>query len=193
VACRGSGTLDFGGGIRTIAGPINSTWVARLYGNSGAHRWSTTYVSTGGMDAQVEEDDGRLTLAGGVGGTVDFGGGQTTGEPDYYDLYLAQFDDALTNVARRVEFAELGQNIPNPFNPTTSIPYVLRSSQRVRLNIYSTTGALVSVLDAGVQPPGARSLTWNGRDANGHTVASGVYFYRLEGSAQAPHKMVLLK
>jgi flagellar hook assembly protein FlgD len=63
----------------------------------------------------------------------------------------------------------------------------------VRINVYSTTGALVTTLDAGVQPAGTHSLTWNGRDQRGQSVASGVYFYNLEGSAEAPRKMVLLK
>jgi hypothetical protein len=194
LVSRGTGTLDFGGGARTISGPINGVWVARLLGlSAGTHRWSTTYVSTGGMVAQIEEDNGKLILAGGVGGAVDFGGGETTGEPDYYDIYLAKYGDALTGVAPRINFAELGQNIPNPFNPTTSIPYTLRASGRVRINVYTTTGALVSTLDAGVQPAGPHTLAWNGRDANGHPVASGVYFYRMEGNAEAPRKMVLLK
>jgi hypothetical protein len=193
LVCRGSGTLDFGGGIRTIAGPIYGVWLARLFGNSGSHRWSTTYVSTGGMDAQIDEDDGKLILAGGVAGSMDFGGGQTTGEPDHYDLYLAKFDDLLTGISSRINITELGQNHPNPFNPTTSIPYTLRTSARVRINIYSTTGALISTLDAGTQTPGAHTITWNGRDSAGNTVASGVYFYRLDGSTGAPRKMVLLK
>jgi hypothetical protein len=193
VVCRGTGTLDFGGGPRTIAGPISGVWLTRLYGTSGTHRWSTTYVASGGMDAQIEENSGHLFMAGGVGGSIDFGGGQTTGEPDYDDLYLARFGDALTNVPSRISVTQLGQNIPNPFNPTTSIPFTLPASARVRINVYSTSGALVTTLDAGVQPAGTHSITWNGRDARGQSVASGVYFYRLEGSAEAPRKMLLLK
>jgi flagellar hook assembly protein FlgD len=52
---------------------------------------------------------------------------------------------------------------------------------------------VVTVLDGGVQAAGAHTLSWDGRDQRGKSVASGVYFYRLEGSAETPRKMVLLK
>jgi len=193
VAWRGTGSLNFGGGIRTISGPTYGVWLTRFFGNSGAHRWSTTVTSSSGMDAQIDEDNGQIVLAGGVGGTVDFGGGSTSGEANYYDLYLAKFGDALTAVPSRISFGELGQNRPNPFNPTTTIPYTLRTTARARIMIHNVSGALVSVLDAGVQPAGMHTMAWNGRDALGNAVASGVYFYQLEGSADAPRKMVLVK
>jgi hypothetical protein len=193
VAWRGTGSLDFGGGIRTISGPTYGVWLTRFFGTSGTHRWSTTVTSSSGMDAQIDEDDGQIVLAGGVDGTVNFGGGSTSGEADYNDLYLAKFGDALTVVPSRIRFAELGQNLPNPFNPTTTIPYLLHATTRVRIMIHSVNGALVSVLDAGTQPAGPHSVVWNGRDALGRAVASGVYFYQLEGSADAPRKMVLVK
>lgn len=193
AVCRGTGTLDFGGGPRTISGPINGVFLTRVFGSSGSHRWSTTVLATGGMDANVAEDDGKLILAGGVGGTIDFGGGQTTGEPDYYDLYLAKFSDALTAVPTRIVITELGQNHPNPFNPSTSIPFTLSVPGRVRIEIYNVSGQRVTLLDAGDVAAGLHSVMWNGRDARGRAVASGVYFYRLEGSADAPRKMVLLK
>jgi hypothetical protein len=193
VAWRGTGSLDFGGGMRTISGPTYGVWLTRFFGNNGTHRWSTTVTSSSGMDGQIDEDNGQIVLAGGVGGTVDFGAGSTSGEADYYDLYLAKFDDGLTAAPSRINFGELGQNLPNPFNPTTSIPYTLRATARARIMIHNVSGALVSVLDAGVQPAGTHTMAWNGRDARGNAVASGVYFYQLEGSADAPRKMVLVK
>ncbi len=89
----------------------------------------------------------------------------------------------------------LAQNTPNPFNPTTTISYSLASAGRVTLRIYDVAGRLVRTLvDDDHAPAGSREATWDGRDNSGATVASGVYFYRLEaGSFVSTKKMLLLK
>jgi FlgD Ig-like domain len=193
VVFRGTGTLDFGGGARPIVGPSYGVWLTRFFGSSGAHRWSTTMLASGGLEGQIAEDDGRIILAGDAAGTVDLGGGETTGEPDYLDLLISKFNDVLTPVSTRTTITELGQNHPNPFNPSTSIPFTLSTRGRVRIEIYNVSGQRVTLLDAGDVAAGPHSVMWNGRDVRGRAVASGVYFYRLEGSADAPRKMVLLK
>ncbi len=193
VVWRGTGTLDFGGGIRPIVGPNYGIWITRFFGNSGAHRWSTSYLASGGIETQIGENDGNIILVGDAAGDFDLGGGQTTGEPDYLDLFVAKFGDVLTGVSRSPVISELGQNIPNPFNPSTSIPFNLAAPGRVRIEIFGVSGERVTLLDAGDVAAGPHAVVWNGRDARGRAVASGVYFYRLEGSTEAPRKMVLLK
>jgi hypothetical protein len=74
----------------------------------------------------------------------------------------------------------LGQNYPNPFNPSTSIPYTLTQPSRIELSVFTLLGQEAAVLDAGVKPEGAHSIAWNGRDASGNRMPSGVYFYRLK-------------
>jgi hypothetical protein len=74
----------------------------------------------------------------------------------------------------------LGQNYPNPFNPGTSIPYALTEPSRIELKVYTLLGREAAVLDAGVKPAGSYSAAWNGRDASGNRMPSGVYFYRLK-------------
>jgi hypothetical protein len=74
----------------------------------------------------------------------------------------------------------LGQNYPNPFNPGTSIPYVLTEPSRIELKVYTLLGQEAAVLYAGVKPAGLHSASWNGRDASGARMPSGVYFYRLK-------------
>jgi hypothetical protein len=89
---------------------------------------------------------------------------------------------------------ELSQNVPNPFNPTTTIRFSLPASERVGLAIYSADGRLVRMLVDGVQPRGTHDITWDGRDGAGNPVGSGVYFYRLTaGKFTDSRKMVLLK
>jgi hypothetical protein len=89
----------------------------------------------------------------------------------------------------------LHRNVPNPFNPTTVIPYdVPAGGGQVTLTIYDVTGRVVrTLLDTHVGE-GRRSVTWDGRDHRGRAVASGVYFYRLEASGYAKtYKMVLVE
>ncbi len=89
---------------------------------------------------------------------------------------------------------ELSQNTPNPFNPTTMIRFSLPASEHVSLSIYSANGTLVRSLVDGVQARGTHNITWDGRDSNGNSVGSGVYFYRLTaGKFSDSKKMVLLK
>ena len=77
------------------------------------------------------------------------------------------------------EFA-LQQNYPNPFNPTTTIRFALPMQSTVTLRIYDVVGREVVKLVEGVQPAGYHEVNWNSSNASGVTLASGVYFYRLE-------------
>jgi len=88
----------------------------------------------------------------------------------------------------------LGQNHPNPFNPTTSIDYTLAEPSKVVVAIYRANGERVARLDEGLQGPGVHRVSWDGRDARGVFVSSGVYFYEVEGNpSMGVRKMVLLK
>jgi hypothetical protein len=86
------------------------------------------------------------------------------------------------------------QNQPNPFNPTTSIRFELNTDANLDLAVYDATGAFVATLASGPYSQGAHDVRWNGTDANGTRVGSGVYFYRLVSAGETlTRKMVLLK
>ena len=88
----------------------------------------------------------------------------------------------------------LGQNHPNPFNPTTTLEYGLVSFELVSINIYNARGELVRTLVSGRRAPGSYSVEWDGRDQRGNQVASGVYLSRMQaGSFSQTKKLVLLK
>ena len=93
----------------------------------------------------------------------------------------------------------LAQNYPNPFNPETWIPYQLSEATEVQINIYNVSGHLVRSLDLGWQPTGSymtpsSAAYWDGRNAVGERVASGIYFYTLQTSDfTATRRMVILK
>lgn len=94
-----------------------------------------------------------------------------------------------------VTSATLGQCRPNPFNPSTTIPFSIAVEAHVRLSVFDTRGRLVATLEDDVLAPGPYERRWNGVDSDGSRVASGVYFYRLhvDGEGSMVRKMVLLK
>ncbi len=88
----------------------------------------------------------------------------------------------------------LEANYPNPFNPSTTIKYALSAAGVVKLVVYDLLGREVRTLVNGNMPAGNQSVQWDGKNANGSTVGSGVYFYKLTvGSFTATKKMTLLK
>lgn len=88
----------------------------------------------------------------------------------------------------------LSQNSPNPFNPSTTISYVLEDQAQVKLAVYDLRGRTVAVLVDRVQNEGDYDVQWNGKDRSGRQLSSGVYMYRLEaGEFRMTRKMVLLK
>ena len=90
-------------------------------------------------------------------------------------------------------------NYPNPFNPETWIPYHLSKDAEVTVSIYSVNGALVRTLDLGHQSAGlyrsrSRAAYWDGRNAFGEHVASGVYFCTLRaGNFTATRRLLIRK
>lgn len=87
-----------------------------------------------------------------------------------------------------VEFS-LAQNYPNPFNPSTILRYSLPHSGRVRLEVFTMLGQLVTTLVDGMESEGVHEVKFS---ANG--LASGIYLYRLSaGSSVTTRRMMLLK
>ncbi len=88
-------------------------------------------------------------------------------------------------------------NYPNPFNPTTEITYTLPASaarEPARLEIFDVAGRLVRVLVDGLQEPGTHRVMWDGADAAGIPVASGVYLSRLHAGRHVQvNRMLLMK
>lgn len=88
----------------------------------------------------------------------------------------------------------LGQNSPNPFNPITWIHYEIREAGTITLVISDAGGRMIRRIERRHTGGGAHRVLWDGRDADGAVVASGVYFYSVEGEAGAStRKMILLK
>jgi len=86
----------------------------------------------------------------------------------------------------------LAQNVPNPFNPSTTISFSVPNEARVKLQVFDVRGHLVRNLMDEIRPAGEQSVVWNGRDERGAGVASGVYFYRLDTGGKSLQKRMLL-
>ena len=117
-----------------------------------------------------------------------------------YELALAVGDGTWRLLASRTvalpaaRSAQLLAARPNPFNPQTTLPFVLQREGPARLAVYDAAGRLVAVLAEGVQAAGAHVAAWDGLDTRGRAAPSGVYFARLStvGSVEE-RKLVLLR
>jgi hypothetical protein len=88
----------------------------------------------------------------------------------------------------------LYQSYPNPCNPSTTISFDLPENLPVCLTIYTVNGKLVTSLVDAEMPAGRHDIIWDGCNEQGHRVASGMYFYRIEtGSFSETKRMVLIK
>lgn len=104
-----------------------------------------------------------------------------------------------TGIAAREESVlpagfELTQNFPNPFNPETKIAFHLSKPAPVELAIFTLTGEKVRTLIATPLAAGSHAAVWDGKDQQGHNLASGVYLYRLQtGDTQETKRMLLIR
>jgi predicted GH43/DUF377 family glycosyl hydrolase len=129
----------------------------------------------------METSSGLMMWYGGTRDFETFGWGIATAE------YPSPVPEARGNI--------LGQNFPNPFNPTTTIRFTLEEESQVILQIFDATGSLVrQLVDGWTMSPGMKHVPWNGRDDDGRMVATGVYFYRLDtGARSETRRMALIK
>lgn len=88
----------------------------------------------------------------------------------------------------------LSQNIPNPFNPSTSIDFSLVNASHVKLDVYNLLGQNVRTLMNGTLQAGHYRASFDATDDAGRPLPSGLYFYRLDtGGDSQTRKMMLLR
>lgn len=86
------------------------------------------------------------------------------------------------------------QNHPNPFNPSTTISFETGRAGYAELTVYNILGERIRTLHSGELTAGVHSVTWDGKDALGRAVASGIYLYRLEaGGVSVTRKMTVIR
>ena len=102
---------------------------------------------------------------------------------------------APVQLQTRPEVFALANNYPNPFNPATTIKYALPQASDVELTVYNVVGQAVRTLVAEHQSAGRYVVEWDATNDSGHSLSSGMYFYRLQagGEFREVKKMLLLK
>lgn len=120
----------------------------------------------------------------------------TSGAPPFFVSYI-HHNTSNPNLTPGVSV--LYQNIPNPANPETWIPFELSEDSDVTVRIYNAQGQLVRILALGRKEAGyyiekPKAAYWDGRNDAGELVSSGVYFYQLQaGQFSSTRKMLILK
>ena len=113
--------------------------------------------------------------------------------------FTVTYAPVLTAIADRGEThlpggIALHANYPNPFNPTTRIPFELADSAPVRMTVFNVRGQEIATLVEATLAAGAHEVTWDGRDGEGRPVGSGLYLYELRtGDERQVRRMILLR
>lgn len=94
------------------------------------------------------------------------------------------------NVAPALKLS--ASNYPNPFNPTTTISYSVPTSGMTSVKVFNLKGQMINTLVNSEMNAGNHTVVWNGTDANGKAVASGLYFVRVDNNAKAVTRKMLL-
>ena len=184
-------------------------FTASVIDNSVQLEWNTaTEVNNYGFDVERKSEKSEWAKIGFVAGSGNSNSPKSYSYTDQpgggisFSYRLKQIDndgaykyyDAITVKLVGSDKAELMQNNPNPFNPSTSIKYYIPQAMDVTIKIYDVLGREVTTLINKQATTGYHVVYWNGRDSYGRSVASGVYLYRLTaGTFSETKKMNLLK
>jgi hypothetical protein len=120
---------------------------------------------------------------------------ETTGDIKLTEIDAADFYGNVmsTSATRLPSKYALAQNYPNPFNPQTTLALDLPVAADYSVAIYNIAGQLIRTY-SGYSEAGVVSIVWDGKDASGSQVASGIYFYKAQADQfSATKKMILMK
>ncbi len=111
------------------------------------------------------------------------------------DLKIIASTGASANNNIPVYESTLNGNYPNPFNPETVISFsIAQSSSQVNLEIYNIRGQKVKTLINDELQSGMHTAIWDGKDDQGKSVSSGIYFYKMQNvDYSKTRKMILMK
>ena len=112
----------------------------------------------------------------------DYGAYQISPVADQFVVLIGQV--AVEDLPTVVKAGGFESIYPNPFNPSTTIKFILNRDELTQLNIYNLRGELVRSLVNGEMPMGTYELNWDGKNARGESLASGQYFARLRIGAE---------
>jgi agmatine/peptidylarginine deiminase len=115
----------------------------------------------------------------------------TTASGSFHVIIMVN-KDLLASVPGEAGQALIGNSYPNPFTTETCIPLEIRRRGHVTLEILDVRGTKIKTLASQVFEPGSTTITWDGTDASGNNVPSGVYQYSFTGENTAMTKKMIL-
>jgi M6 family metalloprotease-like protein len=181
--------------IYLASGPFSANYSDSFVTDTAADTIFTTAVGTKGL--KVEEDGHKLVFLSFPFENLDVSAASPNNQRTVIARVVEWFAGSSTGVGdgETGHRLALGQNVPNPFNPVTKISFTVPAgAERVSLIVYDVAGRLVRTLVDGSLPAGPNTVSWNGTDASGRHLSSGVYFARLStGGESVLSKMTLLK
>ncbi len=158
--------------------------------------WALDHDAQSGA-VSVAELTAQLTPPGGYENVVSFG------QDSDGELYVVSKNDGriwrivadTTAAGDLPQAVRLEQNVPNPFNPRTTIAYAVPAGGApVTLEVLDVRGIVLRTLVDGMRPEGRQVAVWDGADQDGRALAAGVYLYRLRApGVEEVRKMALLK
>jgi hypothetical protein len=165
-----SGATVTAGGFTATTNTAGAYSMAVPVGTYSVTAYATGFISQTVEDVQVNQN---LTT------TVNFV--LTTGSPN---------EDPIVPVAETV----LKGNYPNPFNPSTTIAYSVKEPGAVWIGIYNVKGQLIRTLVNDTRATGHYTMDFDGRDDNGRSISSGIYFLKMRsGAYQSTRKMIMMQ
>jgi hypothetical protein len=158
--------------------------------------------NTADISAAALGTDVALARSGEVARLVIRSEGETSPRVRIEMIDMRDLDNAKTEIGSVEEHeapfvpqaTALLQNFPNPFNPVTTITFDLTAAVHVRLDVFDVSGRLLATPVDAARGAGRHRVEWNGRDASGSLVPSGIYFYRMKTAGfGATRKMILVR
>jgi len=181
-----SGDFDLDGNFDVAISKVNSGAFSVLLNHGNATFASAFTVSVGsdpmGIAAEDLDRDGDTDIAVAVYGENTVAVVMSTANPT----------SAVDEPDWVGQPYSLGHNVPNPFNPLTTISYSLPRASWLHLEVFTIAGRSTRSLVDGWADAGEYRTDWDGRDDLGRTVPSGVYFYRLEAGEYVETKRMTL-
>ncbi len=189
-----AGDMDFGGGLIYADSGFNA--FLATFGPVGEHRTSWLYGESSeqrGIDL-AWDSEGWLHWGAWFFGGMDLHTCGFMNSVGSADIALVKFQRDATDSPPPAEAAFLNAH-PNPFNPSTEISFALDFPSEVTLAIYDSAGRHLRILlDSARREAGEHRVIWDGRDAKGQALPSGIYLCKLKAGKQFETlTLVLLK
>ena len=191
-----SSTATFGPVLYLISSGGPDVFIAKINASGNCWQWAIKVIGSGsdsGWAIKID-NDGNKYVTGHFGSSASFGSYLLTGSGDL-DIFVAKLGSETLVENEIIPIKMELSNYPNPFNPTTTISFSIQEASKVDLSIYNIKGQKIKSLISDQIITGEHSIVWNGEDASGKKVGSGVYLYKLNvnGKTKAMKKCLLLK